>query len=189
MAISLHSGNSANERVANSGTLVFLRKGAINQVEVGCSGTITSMSQLHRTRVNMSCLPASQAALPVDTLGRLVGQGRPCMESLQLCNVAGLRRLRRSSEIHIWLPWLRSADAHWRRSSSKPRPLAASCLFHFGPLLACSAPVVPPPHPRKADGETLDLAAARSRCWPPPPQTKHMATGRLLSYIVVSTTL
>lgn len=115
--------------------------------------------------------------------------GRPCMESLQLCNVAGLRRPRRSSEIHIWLPWLRSADAHWRRSSSKPRPLAVGLPFPLRPAAGCSAPVVPPPHPRKADGETLDLAAARSRCCPPPLQTKHMATGRLLSYIVVSTTL
>lgn len=153
---------------------------------MGCSGTITSMSQLHRARVNTSCLPT---CLLREALGPLDGLGRPCMESLQLRNAAGLRRPRRSSEIHIWLPWLSSADAHWRRSSSEPRPLAFGLPFPLRPAAGCSAPVVPPPHPRKADGETLDLAAARSRCPPPPPPTKHMATGRLLSYIVVSTTL
>lgn len=166
-----------------------MRMWAINQVEVGCSGTITSMSQHHRAKVNTSYLPASQHGLPVEALGPLVGLGRPCMESLQLRNAAGLRRPRRSSEIHIWLPWLSSADAHWRRSSSKPRPLAVSCLFHLGPLLAARLRLFLLHTLAKADGETLDLAAARSRCCPPPPQSKHMASGRLLSYIVVSTTL
>lgn len=68
------------------------------------------MSQLHRARVNMSCLP-------VEALRALVGLWRPCMESLQLRNAAGRQRPRRSSEIQIWWPRLSKASAHWRRST------------------------------------------------------------------------